>query len=239
MEVRDRAVLITGGTRGLGLALAHELGRRGAKIAIVGQHVARLEGAVEALRERDVRAYPIRADVGEKAAIHRIVGQAQALVGPIDVLIHSASTLGPVPLRSLVDTDCEDLERALQVNLLGPFRLDKALAPGMLLRGRGLFVHVSSDAAIENYPRWGAYGVSKAALDHLSRQWAVELAQTPLRVLAIDPGEMDTDMHRDAIPDADPNSLRAPEAVARWIADVVRDAERHPSGARLQPEVRA
>ena len=97
-----------------------------------------------------------------------------------------------MPLRLLLDTECEDLERALAVNLVGPFRLTKALAGPMVLRGRGLVVHVSSDAAVEAYPRWGAYGVSKAALDHLGRIWAAELAGTGVRVLTVDPGEMDT-----------------------------------------------
>lgn len=231
MEVRDKAVLVTGATRGLGLALARELGARGARVGIVGQHVARLESALGELR--DVRAFALRGDLGEKQDIHKIVGQAQALLGPIDVLIHNASTLGPTPLRGLLDTDCEDLERVLAVNLLGPFRLSKALAAGMLVRGQGLIVHISSDAAVDNYARWGAYGVSKAALDHLSRQWAVELVNTPLRVLAIDPGEMDTDMHREAIPDADPSSLLAPALVARQIARIIADPQ-YASGARVR-----
>jgi NAD(P)-dependent dehydrogenase (short-subunit alcohol dehydrogenase family) len=234
MEVRDKAVLITGGSRGLGLALAHELGRRGARVVIVGQHGERLERALATLRERGVRAFAIRADIGEKEAIHRVIGQAQALVGPVDVLIHNASTLGPVPLRGLLDTPCEDVERALQVNLLAPFRLTRALAAGMLVRGQGAVVHVSSDAAVENHPAWGAYGVSKAALDHLSRQWACELAT--LRVLAIDPGEMNTDMHRDALPEADPSTLREPAEVAHWIAEILRDARRYPSGTRVRAE---
>ncbi|HEY6878969.1 MAG TPA: SDR family oxidoreductase [Polyangiales bacterium] len=221
MEVSDKAVLITGGTRGLGAALVHALTERGARVGVVGQHAERLSA---------LRTLAIRADVGEKEAIHRIVGQAQAALGPIDILIHNASTLGPLPLRGLLDTDCEDLQRVLDVNLLGPFRLSKALAAGMLVRGAGTIVHISSDAGLDNYPRWGAYGVSKAALDHLSRQWAVELPR--LRVLSIDPGEMDTDMHRDAIPDADPSTLEDPREVARRIVRIIEDA-RYPSGARV------
>jgi NAD(P)-dependent dehydrogenase (short-subunit alcohol dehydrogenase family) len=226
MEVRDRAVLITGGTRGLGLGLARVLSERGARVGIVGMHVQRLQqiGA-------QLGVLTIRADVGEKEAIHRIVGQAQAALGPIDIVIHNASTLGATPLRGLLDTDCEDLERVLAVNLLGPFRLSKALAAGMRLRGQGALVHVSSDAGIDNYPSWGAYGVSKAGLDHLSRQWAVELPQ--LRVLSIDPGEMNTDMHRDAIPDAEPDTLADPDEIARRIVRIVED-ERFETGQRVR-----
>jgi len=233
MTWSDKTVLITGGSRGLGLALAHELGQRGARLALVAQHAGRLQEAAEQLRARDIRVEPIRADVGDKAAIHRIVGQAQAVLGPIDVLLHNASTLGPIPLASLLDTDCEDFTRVLEVNLVGPFRLSKALAAGMLVRGRGLIAHISSDAAIASYPDWGAYGVSKAALDHLSRQWAAELNNTPVRVLSIDPGEMNTDMHRDALPTADPSTLLAPQLVAERIVYILERAARYPSGARV------
>src|SRR4029077_18551738 len=121
---------------------------------------------VAQIKESGGEAHALAEDVGDKGAIHRIAGAASALVGPIDLLVHNASTLGPVPLRLLLDTDCEDLERALAVNLVGPFRLTKAIAGGMALRGRGVVVHVSSDAATSAYPRWGAYGVSKAALLH-------------------------------------------------------------------------
>lgn len=234
MNWADRAVLITGGSRGLGFALARELGRRGARLALVSANAGRLAEAVERLCAEQITAHAIRADVGEQEAIHRVVGQAQALLGPLDVLVHNASTLGPTPLRPLMDSECEDLTRVLEVNLLGPFRLTKAVIAGMLLRGRGVVAHVSSDAAVEAYPCWGAYGVSKAALDHLSRSWAVELAGTPLRVLSIDPGEMDTDMHREAIPEADASTLARPSTVARQLVAILEDAERYPSGVRVR-----
>jgi NAD(P)-dependent dehydrogenase (short-subunit alcohol dehydrogenase family) len=152
------------------------------------------------------------------------------------VLVHNASTLGPTPLPLLLDTECEDLERVLAVNLVGPFRLTKAIAGSMALRGRGLVVHLSSDAAISAYPGWGAYGVSKAALDHLARSWAAELEGTGVRVLSVDPGEMRTRMHADAVPDADPATLADPVAVAARVADIVAHAERIPSGTRLEAQ---
>ena len=234
MSWKNTAVLITGASRGLGRALAEELGRAGAKLALVARDEPRLLGAVERLGEFGVEAYPIRADVGDKQAIHRIVGEAQALVGPIDVLVHNASVLGPTPLRGLMDTECEDFTRALDVNLVGPFRLSRALAPGMLVRGRGLIVHVSSDAAVHAYPSWGAYGVSKAALDQLARSWAAELAATPVRVLCVDPGEMNTDLHRAALPEADPTALAHPAQVAVKLRHIFEDAARFPSGARVE-----
>jgi NAD(P)-dependent dehydrogenase (short-subunit alcohol dehydrogenase family) len=119
------------------------------------------------------------------------------------------------------------------VNLVGPFRLTKVLAGAMVLRRRGLLVHVSSDAAVSAYPRWGAYGVSKAALDHLARSWAAELEGTGVRVLSVDPGEMDTRMHAEAVPGADRETLADPADVARRLADMMARAEAIPSGTRL------
>jgi NAD(P)-dependent dehydrogenase (short-subunit alcohol dehydrogenase family) len=233
MKLRNRAALVTGGSRGLGRALAAELAARGARVVLVARERAAVDAAVAAIRANGGDAHGIAADIGDKNAIHAIAAQAQAAAGPIDVVIHNASTLGPVPLRPLLDTECEDLEQVLQVNVVGPFRLTKVLAGAMALRKTGLVVHVSSDAAVEPYPRWGSYGASKAALDHLGRIWAAELAASGVRVLSIDPGEMDTAMHAAAIPDADRSTLADPAVVARTIADMIEDAERAPSGSRL------
>jgi NAD(P)-dependent dehydrogenase (short-subunit alcohol dehydrogenase family) len=221
MELRETAALVTGGSRGLGRALGAALAEEGARVVLVARQPGPLHQAVEEIRARGGQAHAITADVADKEAVAAIAGQAAALVGPIELLINNASTLGPVPLRLLLDTDCEDLEAALAVNLVGPFRLSKALAGPMVLRGRGVVVNVSSDAAVEPYPRWGAYGSSKAALDHLTRIWAAELAGTGVRFLAVDPGEMNTLMHAQALPDADPALLADPARVARRILQII------------------
>jgi NAD(P)-dependent dehydrogenase (short-subunit alcohol dehydrogenase family) len=225
--------LITGGGRGLGRALGRALAARGAAVVLVARTPAELEQAVAEIRRAGGQAHGIVADVGDKEAVYRIAGEAAALVGAIDLLVHNASDLGPTPLRVLLDTECEDLARVLDVNLIGPFRLTKAVAGPMLLAGRGTVLLISSDAAVEPYPGWGAYGVSKAALDHLGRIWAAELAGTGVRVIAVDPGEMDTRMHADAMPDADRSVLAAPDAVAERIVSMIETPERAPSGARL------
>lgn len=234
MELRFTSSLITGGSQGLGLALAHALARGGSRVVLVARHAGPLETAVAAIRAAGGDAHGIAADVGDKDAIHRIAGQAAALVGPIDLLVNNASTLGAVPLRLLMDTECEDLARVLAVNLVGPFRLTKAIAGPMVLRGRGTVVNISSDAAVEAYERWGPYGASKAALDHLTRTFAAELRGTGVRFLAVDPGEMDTRMHADAIPDADRSTLAEPALVAaRIVALLAREDRESASGARL------
>src|SRR6185295_8490514 len=129
------------------------------------------------------------------------------------------------PLKLLADTECEEVERALDTNLLGPFRLTRALLGALAAsareRGGAVVLNVSSDAAISPYPSWGAYGASKAALLHLSRIWDAELAADGVRVLSMDPGDMDTPLHALAVPDADPATLKRPEDAARELADAI------------------
>lgn len=233
MNIEGQGALVTGASRGLGRALAEALAAKGARVAMVAREAGPLAEAVATIRGRGGIAHAVVADVSEKDSVHRIAGQAQGLIGEIGIAIHNASTLGPVPLRLLLDTECEDLAAVLETNLVGPFRLTKIVAGAMALRGDGVIVHVSSDAAVEAYPRWGAYGVSKAAQDQLSRVLAAELAGTGVRVLAIDPGEMDTTMHADAVPDADRATLQRPADVAARIVHMIEDERGAPSGARL------
>jgi NAD(P)-dependent dehydrogenase (short-subunit alcohol dehydrogenase family) len=233
MNIQGQGALVTGASRGLGRALAEQLAARGARVALVARELGPLRDVVAGIRGRGGDAHAIAGDISDKTAIHRIAGQAHGLVGEIEIAIHNASTLGPTPLRLLLDTECEDLAAVLDTNLIGPFRLTKVLAGAMAIRGAGVIVHVSSDAAIEPYPRWGAYGASKAAQDHLSRILAAELDGTGVRVLAVDPGEMDTAMHAAAIPEADRTTLQAPAAVAARIVQMIEDEARAPSGTRL------
>lgn len=232
MQIQGQGALVTGASRGLGRALAEALAAKGAKVVLVARDARPLEDAVATIRARGLVAHAIAADISDKTAVHKIAGQAQGLIGEIGIAIHNASTLGPTPLRLLLDTECEDLAAVLETNLVGPFRLTKILAGAMALRGAGTIVHVSSDAAVEAYPRWGAYAISKAAQDHLSRVLAAELEGTGVRSLAVDPGEMDTVMHAAAIPDADRATLARPAEVAARIVAMIED-ERAKSGARL------
>jgi NAD(P)-dependent dehydrogenase (short-subunit alcohol dehydrogenase family) len=233
MRIRGTSILVTGASRGLGAALAHALGAAGAKVALVARDAVALERIARGIRDAGGEAHPIVADVSSAAAAARIAGQAAALVGPVEIVIHNASSLGPVPLLPLAETDDAAFEEALAANLVGPFRLTRALAGAMALRGRGLVVHITSDAAINAYPRWGAYGASKAALEHLGRIWAAELGDAGVRFLNLDPGEMDTQMHRDAMPDADPATLARPDAVAARIVALL-GGELPPSGTRVE-----
>jgi len=233
MDVRGRGVLVTGASRGLGAALARALARAGAHVVLTARHIDEVTAVAEEIRAAGGIAHALEQDVGDKQDVYRIAGTAAELVGPLELLVHNASSLGPVPLRRLAEVDCEDLERVLSVNLVGPFRLTKAVVGSMVLRGRGTVLHISSDAALGAYPSWGPYGASKAALDLLSRTWAAELEGTGVRVLSVDPGEMDTRMHADAVPGADRAALADPQHVARGILALLQDPD-VTSGARLE-----
>ena len=230
MNWKETKVLVTGASRGLGAAVAEALAQRGAAVALVARHEGPLGEVVHRIRARGGTAFPIVADVADKDATHRISGQAAALLGRIDVLINNASTLGPVPLVPLLDTECESLAEVLETNVVGPFRLTKAVLGPMVLRRSGTVAWLSSDAAVEGYPGWGSYGASKAAADQLARVLAAEVKDRGVRVFSIDPGEMDTTMHRDAMPEADVSTLARPEAVAQQLIAALEEA---PHGARV------
>lgn len=216
-------VALTGGTSGLGLALLRALRQRGAEVAFVARRPE--------LVARTAAAHPgshgIAGDLADKYQIHPIALQLNAALGGVDLLIHNASSLGPVPLRPLADTECEDFETALATNLLGPFRLTRALLGALAASARegrpAAVLHIGSDAAITPYAGWGAYGASKAAARHMAAIWNAELAASGIRVFERDPGDMDTPLHALAVPDADPATLQPPalasEALLDWLAD--------------------
>ncbi|MBV9308586.1 MAG: SDR family oxidoreductase [Acidobacteriaceae bacterium] len=230
-------IAITGGTSGLGFALVRELLNRQAQVAFVAR---RRDGVERTMREL-ASAHGIVGDVSKQAEIHPIALQILGALGGLNVLVNNASDLGPLPLALLADTECKDFERALATNVLGPFRLTKALLGALASSARegcgAVVVNISSDAAINAYPHWGAYSASKAALHHLSRIWNEELTAEGIRVLSIDPGDMDTPLHAAAVPDADRSTLKRPDAAAHEVADIIAAALlRHAQASELIPQ---
>ncbi len=187
--------LITGASRGLGAALAGALSRRGWRLVVDGRDPDRLAATVAALPRPDL-VTALAGDVTDPA--HR-AALAAAVGDRLDLLVNNASDLGPTPLPRLTDLPPAALERVLAVNTVAPLALVQAALPA-LERAGGTLLDISSDAAVEAYEGWGGYGASKAALDQLSAVLAVE--HPGLRVYAVDPGDMATDMHRAADPDA-------------------------------------
>ena len=216
-------VAVTGGTSGLGLALVRRFSALGAHVAFVARTAADVNRTAHA-----TGALGISGDVGRKEDIHPIALQIAGNLSGLDVLINNASSLGPVPLALLADTECEQLEEALAVNVVGPFRLTKALLGTLAQSARegrgGVVLNISSDAAISAYPGWGAYGASKAALRHLSAIWDEETKAEGVRFLSIDPGDMDTPLHALAVPDADPATLKRPEDSAGQLIAAIAAA---------------
>jgi NAD(P)-dependent dehydrogenase (short-subunit alcohol dehydrogenase family) len=210
--------IVTGGTAGLGLALVEELTRRGATVGFLARDAER----VRSVERRVPRAIGVVGDVAIKTDIHPIATQLVGRLGGVDLLIHNASSLGPSHLKLLADTECEELETAIATNVLGPHRLTRALLGALassVREGRGgVVLSISSDAAVSPYATWGAYGASKAALHHASRVWDEE-RPGGVRFLSRDPGDMDTELHAIAVPDADRSTLKLPSTSARELID--------------------
>jgi len=220
MTLRGANVLITGASRGLGYETAELLARRGARLAIVARRSEPLESASARLREfTDVAS--IAADVSEEA--ERIVGATIARFGPIDILINNASDLGPSPMPALDSLPWDVFERILRVNAIAPLHLAQLVLPSMRKRRSGTIVNITSDAGVNAYPGWGGYGGSKAALEHLSRTLIAELEGTGVRVLLVDPGDMNTEMHQLAEPGVDLWHLPHPKEIAPAIIALLED----------------
>jgi len=192
--------IVTGASRGLGLALTAALSERGWRLVVdardgeaLGRAVAGLPGVVG-----------LAGDVADPEHRRRLV---EAADGPIDLLVNNASTLGPTPLRELGRYPLEELRRVFEVNVLAPLALAQLVLPHLSDGGR--IVNLTSDAAVEAYETWGGYGSSKAALAQLT---AILAAENPrLRVYAVDPGDMRTQMQQDAFPGEDISDRPRPE----------------------------
>lgn len=235
----DKVILITGASRGLGRALALDFAQRGARLILNSRSAsaADLAEAERAAQSLGAATLSVIADVADRADVERLAGEALAHFGHVDVLINNASALGPTPMPYLVDYPIEEFEAVLRANTLGPFMLTRALIGQMLTRGAGSIINVSSDAGVVGYPTWGAYGVSKAALDHLTRTWAAELQGTGVRVNSVDPGSMDTLMHRLAEPTEDPSQWAKPEAVTPIFVYLASDESANVNGQRFDAQV--
>ena len=211
--------IVTGGSRGLGKEIARELLARGLRVIIDGRDSGVLEAARRELAPHgDIVA--IAGDVNDNDHAHALLDGAKQL-GRLDLLVNNASTLGAVPLPRIDELTRSVFRELFDVNVFAPIHLVQHALPLLQRSPVATIVNVTSDAGVEAYPNWGGYGSTKAALEHVSRVLAVELEGTTVRVLLADPGDMNTQMHRDAIPDADPSSLRDPVDSARALLRAV------------------
>jgi NAD(P)-dependent dehydrogenase (short-subunit alcohol dehydrogenase family) len=218
-----RVAMITGASRGLGLALARELAGRGWGLVLDARGSAALEAARRELAGRtEVVALP--GDVADEAHRRALIAAAGRF-GRLDALVNNASLLGPSPQPELAEYPLEVLEQVYRVNVLAPLRLTQ-LALSLLRASGGSILNVTSDAAVEQYAGWGGYGSSKAALEQLSNVLAAELPE--LRVYWVDPGDMNTQMHQEAFPCEDISDRPPPEASVPGLLRLLE--EELPSG---------
>lgn len=221
--------LITGASKGLGLALAHALAQAGWDLILTarGSVALRLAAATLPPQARlDLLAGDVT-DAEHRAALAKLVADR----GGLDALINNAGALGPSPLPRLIGTQAADLRDVLETNVVAPLALIAALAPHLNPGIR--VINLSSDAAANAYPSWGAYGASKAALDHASRVLAEE--HPGWKVYAVDPGDMRTAMHQAAFPGEDISDRPLPEArVPGFLRLLQGDL---PSGRYAAPEL--
>ena len=220
-NAEERVALVTGGSTGLGRALSSELARQGWRVITDGRSQEKFK------------------DAGLPAAVTVVVGDLTAADhrdrlrteverhGRLDLLVHNASTLGPLPMRPLAEADIADLMHVWRTNIGGPLVLTSALLP-WLRAADGVLLSISSDAAVHHYETWGLYGASKAALDHVTLTYA---AETGLRAYAVDPGDMRTAMHQDAFPGEDISDRPLPETVVPHILALL---DARPESGRYQ-----
>lgn len=210
---RGHVAIVTGASRGLGLAVARELARAGISLAIDARGADALAAAERELAEL-VPVVAIAGDVADGAHVHLLVAAAESRFGRIDLVVNNASTIGRSPLPALDAVSPATVDRIFATNVFAPLHIVQHALPVMRRNGGGTIVNVSSDAAVEAYPGWGGYGSAKAALEQMSRILAAELDGSGITVIVADPGDMDTALHRAAVPDADPSELANPRDVA-------------------------
>jgi NAD(P)-dependent dehydrogenase (short-subunit alcohol dehydrogenase family) len=221
-----QVALITGASKGLGLALATSLVADGWSIVIDARDSATLDEAVGTLRAvpGPQTVIGIAGDVADAAHRAALVEAATSL-GGLDLLVNNASTVGPSPLPGLADYPLDEFEHVVGVNVVAPLALLQATLP-MLRTNHGTVINVTSDAAVEGYAGWGGYGSSKAALEQLSNVLAAE--EPGVRVYWFDPGDMRTEMHQAAFPGEDISDRPLPETVIPAVRRLLGTAP--PSG---------
>jgi NAD(P)-dependent dehydrogenase (short-subunit alcohol dehydrogenase family) len=233
--MNKKVVMITGASKGLGKALTMAFAEEGARLSICSRSEPDLEKVKHQAEGLGAEVLAIRADVSQPGDVERFVALTQEAYGQIDVLINNASILGPAPMPLLLDYPQEDFAEVLRVNVVSAFLVSQRVIPVMLEGNEGSIINVTSEAGHVGYAGWGAYGISKFAVEGLTQTWADELSHTDIRVNMVDPGEMDTEMHRFAVPDCD-YPLAKPEDVVGIFLHLASDKAKGITGQRFEAQ---
>ena len=238
-RLQGKYVLITGASQGLGRELAISYAREGAAgISIVARRGEALNEVRARIREvaPQTKVVVIVADLNRQETVESVIATTLAeFGGRLDVLVNNASAIGPTPLPYLLDYPLEDFHEVLNTNLVAPFLLIKKALPAMVEHG-GSIINVTSDAGVVGYPGWGAYGISKFGIEGMSQTWAAELEGSNVRVNWVDPGEMNTAMHRAAEPEEEPTQWADPADVTEIFIYLASDESRAVNGKRFQAQ---
>ena len=232
MRLQGKVALVTGGSQGVGRAVAAAYAREGATVIVTARHLERLEGAAAEIRKGGGNVVPLRADVADRQQVQQLAGEIKRRFDGLHVLVNNASLLGPrVPI---VEYPEEDWQGVIAVNLHGPFFVSKACLPLMIPTGGGSIINVSSGVGRIGKPRWGAYAASKFALEGLTQVLAAELLPFHIRVNAVNPGGTRTGMRAAAYPEEDPLTLPTPEQITPVFVYLASDESRDVTGKSFE-----
>lgn len=232
-EVGDRIIQNTNPSNVV-LAVAADLSRPGEVERVMEQVRSELTA-----KQSQTKVLTITADLNLPEDIERVVATTLSeFNGRLDVLVNNASTIGATPMPYLLDYPLEDFRNVIDTNLIAPFLLIKKVLPAMSNNG-GSIINVTSDAGVTGYPGWGAYGISKFGIEGMSQTWAAELKGSGVRLNWVDPGNMNTAMHRAAEPDADPHQWANPANVTEVFIYLASDESKQVHGQRFEAQAEA
>ena len=231
-RLKDKVTLITGASQGLGRALALAFAREGARVVVNARSEESVRPVAGEVEDAGAEVLAVAADVSKGADVERLVGESVERFGKIDVLVNNAGLLGP--RVAIEDYPEEEWRRIIDANLTGPFLVSRAAIP--YLSDGASIINVVSGVSVEGRAEWGAYSVSKFGMEGLNQILAAELAERGVRVNAVDPGGMRTDMRAAAYPEEDPQTRITPEENTAVFLYLASDESKGVTGERFKAQ---